>query len=106
MKEKLAAAAFAESEAIRIKEENEVDEENSGCDLKDTNGLQSSDVGSVSSPDRKSSLNIDLNLIQNSNIECDTSQKFKKHLSVDSGNDASSEDSNDSKGLRFIHFVY
>lgn len=102
MKEKLAAAAAkAESEATKVKEEDEdEDDENSIIEHNSRSRRRSSDVTSLSQLDIK----LESNLIKKTpprTQSLDTSnrpQKVKKQISVDSGNDASSEDSNDSKG--------
>lgn len=98
MKEQLAAAAIAESEAVKklAVEENDLDEENSTSEPESRN--TPSGQGSPSSLVLKSE-DVSQELIgQNTSSDCDLLDKYKKNLSGDSGNEASSEDSNDSKG--------
>lgn len=87
MKEKLAAAAaIAKSKASKIKEESDDEDEDETV------------LESKSSPDIK--LNIETKTVVRTNtFDNDGQPRIKNSLSVDSGNDASSEDSNDSKGL-------
>lgn len=97
MKEKLAAAAIAESEAVKNMaiEENDLDEENSTSEPESRN--TPSGQGSPSSLVLKSDEGQEV-IGQNTSSDCDLLDKYKKNLSGDSGNEASSEDSNDSKG--------
>lgn len=103
MKEKLAAAAAkAESEATKVKEEeDEEDDENSIIEHTSRSRRRSSDVASLSQLDTKSESNTSKKSVHRTQSLDSTTRppKVKKQISVDSGNDASSEDSNDSKGF-------
>lgn len=106
MKEKLAAAAAkAESEASDIKDEDDDDEdENSIVEHTSRRRRRSSDTGSLSQLDTKPEpvAKKTAHRTQSLDDSC-RPPKVKKQISVDSGNDASSEDSNDSKGSsRFV----
>ncbi|KAK7590163.1 hypothetical protein V9T40_001776 [Parthenolecanium corni] len=88
MKEKLAAAAaIAKSVASKLKEESEDDDE-------DENILEPK-----SSPNNfiDLTLNTPKKLVRTDSFDSDRHRRIKNQLVVDSGNDASSEDSNDSK---------
>lgn len=106
MKEKLAAAAAkAESEAIKVKEEeDDEDEENSIIEHLSRSRRRSSDVTSLSQLDTKSDSNsAQKSLLRTQSLDStNRPPKVKKQISVDSGNDASSEDSNDSKGSKIM----
>lgn len=102
MKEKLAAAAaIAESEAKQAKDEDdeEDDDENSFSEHKSRHRRRSSEAFSLSQLDTKSSGEIKKPVLRTQSLDSDRQLKIKKQNSVDSGNDASSEDSNDSKRL-------
>ncbi|XP_065224029.1 histone-lysine N-methyltransferase EZH2-like [Planococcus citri] len=101
MKEKLAAAAAkAESEASDIKDEDDdEDYDNSIIEHLSRSRRRSSDAASLSHLDTKPDSNSDQKSVPRTQ-SLDTSNrplKVKKQISIDSGNDASSEDSNDSK---------
>lgn len=96
MKEKLAAAAaIAKSVASKLKEESEDDDE-------DENILEPK-----SSPNNfiDLTLNTPKKLVRTDSFDSDRHRRIKNQLVVDSGNDASSEDSNDSKGLSIFFVV-
>lgn len=122
MKEKLAAdaAEAAESAATKIKEDDDEDEDeveveneieveaevegnteevNILAEHKSRIRRRSSDIASLSQLDVKTDTAAVKRLLQRTqSLDCDRPLKIKKQISVDSGNDASSEDSNDSKG--------
>lgn len=108
MKEKLAAdaAKAAESEAAnRIKEEEDDDdddeeEESVVSEHNCRSRRRSSDAVSLSQLEMKSESFVAKKTVtpRTRSLDSSPSEKVKKQLSVDSGNDASSEDSNDSKG--------
>ncbi len=105
MREKLAAAAIAESEAVQFKQKrNEIEDENSMSEHESRNRNVSSDIESPSPVDVKFELSGLENAVPSSSLGCDASEDYKKQMTVDSGNDASSEDSNDSKGWYLIYF--
>lgn len=109
MKEKLAAAAAqAESEATVVKdEEDDEDDENSIIEHTSRSRRRSSDVTSLSQVITKCESDLLKKVSRTQSL--DTSNrppKVKKQISVDSGNDASSEDSNDSKGLHYLWLKY
>ncbi len=89
MKEKLAAAAaIAKSKAVKVKDDSDDDDdEEIVLELKASpNHSQSSNrVKTVTGSN-------------NNSFENDRHRRLKNQINVDSGNDASSEDSNDSKG--------
>lgn len=113
MKEKLAAdaAIAAETEATKIKEEEDdedeaegdadVDDENSLTEHKSRSRRRSSDVASLSQIEdsKPSMIALQKTVGRTQSLDSERPHKIKKQISVDSGNDASSEDSNDSKGL-------
>lgn len=98
MKEKLAAAAaIAKSVASKLKEESEDDDEDEHI------------LEPKSSPNHHvdSKLITPKKLVRTDSFDSDRNRRIKNQLVVDSGNDASSEDSNDSKGsFLFFSFVY
>lgn len=112
MKEKLAAdaAIAAESEATQIKEEEDDEDEVEGeVDVEDENALaehksrsrrRSSDVASLSQMEdiKPDAAVMKKTAGRTQSLDSERPPKIKKQISVDSGNDASSEDSNDSKG--------
>lgn len=113
MKEKLAAdAAIAESEALRIKDDEEEEEEDEYEDSiigehASRTRRRNSDVLARSQSENNHINESKINGIRTQSLDCESLQELKKQISVDSGNDASSEDSNDSKGsVRIILILY
>ncbi|XP_065201718.1 histone-lysine N-methyltransferase EZH2-like [Planococcus citri] len=110
MKEKLAAAAAkAESEASKLKDEDDEDDyENSIVEHTSRRRRRSSDTASLSQLDTKPEPRTKKSVPRTHSLD-DSGRppKVKKQISVDSGNDASSEDSNDSKGFQsqFLTFL-
>ncbi|KAK7593004.1 hypothetical protein V9T40_007756 [Parthenolecanium corni] len=102
MKEKLAAdAAFAESEAMRINDEEEEDEDEDEDSVIQEHTSRArrrnSDVLSRSQSANNHIIEQTISGARTQSLDCSSLQDLKKQISVDSGNDASSEDSNDSK---------
>lgn len=108
MKEKLAAdAAFAESEAMRINDEEEEDEDEDEDSVIQEHTSRArrrnSDVLSRSQSANNHIIEQTISGARTQSLDCSSLQDLKKQISVDSGNDASSEDSNDSKGMLQNH---
>lgn len=109
MKEKLAAdAAIAESEAMRINDEEDEDEDEDEDSVIQEHASRArrrnSDVLSRSQSENNHISNLKISGARTQSLDCESIQDLKKQISVDSGNDASSEDSNDSKGFLQIYF--
>lgn len=102
MKEKLAAAAAeAESEDTIVKEEEDEDddEENSLLEHDSRSRRRSTDLVLNQFNGKSEPLEPKKPAARTQSLDNNRVQKVKKQVSVDSGNDASSEDSNDSKGF-------
>lgn len=109
MKEKLAAdAAIAESEAMRINDEEDEDEdEDEDSVIREHTSRarrRNSDVLARSQSANNHITDLKVSGARTQSLDCESLQDIKKQISVDSGNDASSEDSNDSKGFLQIYF--
>ncbi len=105
MKEKLAAdAAIAECEARMNKDECEDDEDEDGSinEHKSRTRRRSSDLSSLNQLDAKMELIAKSLSSRTRSLDDDRPEKIKKQMSVDSSNDASSEDSNDSNFQRIF----